>query len=320
MTLPARSILALVLVGTAVAFTQTTPAAANEPTRRSEQAALEQRIDADQPIANGRAVLQTGHVDIGPRYVGDKWSLLIHDDTTLGRAGGRSVWRSPERTVLRVSDAAAIPVPDDPAYEFLGVEPGKPAYVIPQTQDPEVVWVGWNTQDPSVIRRIDRGITLELEGVEGPGRLVVYLQSGSFDIPKELWNSDGGSNAIWVDGNTHTHANWVFTEPGIYLVRAGASATLRDGSKVSGAANLRFAVGSSVDVGQAFAAEWSQVPGSGESGSPSGSSEGGDSAAPAALVVAALILAGIGAGVAWRSRRIKDSAARDRLEGPEGGR
>ncbi|MEU7588162.1 choice-of-anchor M domain-containing protein [Micromonospora sp. NPDC049230] len=236
-----RCAVAMVIV---LATTQT-PARAEEPTP-----VLRQSIAADQPLATGRAELATGHVDLGPRYVDDRWTLLIHDGTQA-----RQVWRNPDEALLRVSDAALQTVPDDPAYAFLGVDAGKRVYVVPQTQNQNVVWLGWNTQDPRVMQTIDRGVTLTLLRVRGPGNLTTYLQSGNFAAPQPLWRSaDSTAQPFWAEVNTHTHANWVFTAPGVYLVAVQASADLINGETVSATRTLRFAVGDTTSADEAFAA------------------------------------------------------------------
>ncbi|MCT2585568.1 TIGR03773 family transporter-associated surface protein [Actinophytocola gossypii] len=210
----------------------------------------DQTIDADQPVATERAVLSRGHVDLGPRYVDGDWTLMVHDDSA-----DPSVWRSLDRTVFEVSDQAVLPVPEDPAYSFIG-EPGTPVYVVPQVQNPDVAWVGWNTQDPEVLDTIDGGVTLTLTGVDGPGELFVYLQAGNFGAADVLWDSGRAERQdIWVEVNTHTHANWVFTEPGVYLVQVEVAADLVDGRTVGDPATIRFAIGDATDTEAAFAAE-----------------------------------------------------------------
>jgi surface-anchored protein len=209
-----------------------------------------QVLDESQAVATDEVVISEGHADLGPHFVDGAWTLMVHDDTAEP-----SVWRHLDKTVMRVADAAMLTVPDDPAYAFLGVDPGTEVHVLPQTQAPGVAWMGWNTQDPTVMDSIDRGVTLGLGRVEGPGDLVVYLQSGSFDAPEPLWNSRSGENQpLWVDVNTHTHANWVFTRPGVYLVEATATAELIDGSTVSDSRVIHFAVGDTTNTGDALAA------------------------------------------------------------------
>lgn len=221
---------------------------------------LNQTIDKGQAIVRDRTVLSAGHVDVGPRFVDGRWTLLVHDDDAKAGPDGTSVWRPTEQTVLGVRDEAILQIPDDPTYAFLRGTPGTDVYVVPQTQNPDVVWVGWNTQDPEVMETIDRGVTMSLPGVQGPGDLVVYLQSGDFAEPDVLWDSAGTSDPVWVDVNTHTHANWVFTKPGVYLAQVKLEADLLDGKTVSDTRVLRFAVGSATSTEQAFTARWRDKP------------------------------------------------------------
>lgn len=314
-----RTLLACLLALVALAAVAAAPGAAQRANPDEEDPALVQRIDAGQEIAEDRATLSEGHVDVGPRFVDGRWTLMIHDDAARA-GGGASVWRHAERTVLRVSDAARLTVPDDPLYRFLHSEPGSRVHVVPQTQDPDVVWVGWNTQDPEVMDRLDRGVTMTLTGVEGPGDLVVYLQSGSFSDPEVLWDSAAPPNPVWVDVNTHTHANWVFSKPGVYLVRVRIDADLLDGIAVSDTRELRFAVGSNTRAADAMTAEWTAGPVDDavvgdDVGDPP--SEGGDGdggiAAWAALLLAlgAAALAGAFAYVIVRGNRAKRRARQD---------
>ena len=283
---------------------------------RGEDPNLDQRIGSAQPIAEDRAVLADGHVDVGPLYVDGDWTLMIHDDRA--KAGtGRSVWRHPERTVLRVTDDALLTVPDDPAYGFLPSKPGAKVHVVPQTQDLDVVWVGWNTQDPEVMETIDRGVRMELEGVQGPGELVVFLQSGDFAKPEVLWDSRAESEPVWVDVNTHTHANWVFSKPGVHLARVRISADLIDGTTVTDTQDLRFAVGSAVAPGDALAAAWTGP--AADDAEPAATpavavadDDGGRSAALAVLLIAAVALAVATALVLLRGGRAKRRARQGR--------
>ncbi|WP_210648961.1 choice-of-anchor M domain-containing protein [Nocardioides sp. SYSU D00065] len=296
---------------------------------RDGDGALDQKLD-DLAIVHGPRVLEAGHVDMGPKFDGDDWRFLIHDDVSKADADATSVWRYPDETVFRVLDQARLTQPDDPAYAFTGAAPGDPIWVVPQTQNPEVVWLGWNTQDPRVMETIDRGVTLSLSGVDGPGTVTVYLQSGSFGEPEVLWDSrKSGEQPLWVDVNTHTHANWVFTEPGVYLLRLEAEADLIDGTTVSDTQYLRFAVGTETSTDEALAASWSG-PAEPEESEPSD----GGAAEPAAagsddgvlvpvlvgaiIVVALALIAGFAVALT-RSNRARRQVLGARAGGPDGG-
>ena len=317
---PARSarlvivVFALVLLTTALVG----PNAVSAQTE-AEDPGLVQTIDADEPVVAGPASIASGHVDIGPRYLDGTWTLLVHDDST-----DAAVWRSLDETVLRVGDAALLTVPDDPTYAFIGAPAGTDVHVIPQTQNPDVVWLGWNTQDPEVMETIDRGATLTLHDVEGPGEVTMYLQSGTLGDPEVLWSSTTTDpQPIWVDVNTHTHANWVFTEPGVYLVQVELAADLVTGEKVSDVRTLRFAVGDATTDAAALAASPSGTVAA-SSGEAIGAAVDTDVAANASsgaagddgdgailivgAVVGALLLAGAVAVVALRGQRARRAA------------
>jgi putative ABC transporter-associated repeat protein len=315
---PSRALAGLCLqVALLVTVLAAPPAAAGRTqTPTTEDPALEQRITEDQPVGTGTAVLDRGHVDIGPAYVDGEWRLMVHDD-----AAEPPVWRHPADAVFRIGDDALVQVPDDPTYAFLGAPAGDSVHVVSQTQQPDVVWVGWNTQHPHVMDRIDRGVTLTMLGVDGPGQLSVYLQSGDFGPPEVLWTSaDDEPQPIWVDVNTHTHANWVFSEPGVYLVRVEASAELRDGTTERSVADLRLAVGDATDPEDALAATGDALPDGSALRDPevassadeviSGTSGGGTSL-PLVVAVVAGALLGCGVAVAVvRSRRTRAEAER----------
>ncbi|MFV2012942.1 MULTISPECIES: choice-of-anchor M domain-containing protein [unclassified Micromonospora] len=277
----------------------------------SPDPALDQSIAPDQPVAAEPAVLDAGHVDLGPRYVDDEWTLLIHDDAAT------PVWRDPDRTVLQVTAAALRAVPDDPTYGFLGVPAGTDVHVVPQVQHPDVVWVGWNTQDPRVMQTIDRGVTLELTDVDGPGEVVMYLQDGTFSEPQVLWRStEPPGQPMWVEVNTHTHANWVFTAPGVYLIAVRASADLVGGERVSATRHLRFAVGDATSTDEALAAQPGEVaalPPAGSDDAASADDVGGTGPWPViGLVVVAVVLAGALVVVVLRGRAVRRRVEQER--------
>lgn len=275
---------------------------------------LTQSLDPEQPVATGQAVKQAGHVDIGPRYRDGRWEIQIHDDTAVP-----PVWRRPSDVVFQVRDAAVERVPDDPAYAFLGQPPGTPVHVVPQTENREVVWIGWNTQDPGVMEAISRGVTMNLLGVQGPGGLVVYLQSGNLGAPQVLWNSAKPyPQPLWVETNTHTHANWIFSKPGVYLVAVEITADLVDGRTVSGREVLRFAVGDGTPVEDAFTAAYTgSLPSTGATASAAAAPEtGGGSGGPDVLVVvlaaAAVLLAAVLVWFLVRGANARRRALEDR--------
>lgn len=231
--------------GATTAPTSGAPGRAATP---SADPALEQNVAANEPTSQTPAVIEAGHVDLGPRLIGGKLTVSLRDDSAAS-----PVWRDPNKTVLRVRDGALIQVPQGEDYKFLA--DSKRVYVLPQTQKTQLVWLGWNTQDPAVTKLIQGGVNMRIEQVKGPGRSWLILQEGTFGKPKVLADSAASAQDIWVDTNTHVHANWIFSKPGIYLVKVSFKATGVDGKTYQATTTLRFAVGDATSTTNALKAQ-----------------------------------------------------------------
>ena len=350
--LPALALSAsLMLAPLGMAHAETTPATAESASTqpgdsnlsRGERA-LTQTLSAEQPVASGRTEISAGHVDMGPRFNNGKFELMLHDDH-----GETPVWRSLDEVIYRGSDKAILEVPNDPRYSFVGAPAGSKVYVIPQTETKGVIWPGWNTQDPQLVSKLNRGVNLTLEQVSGPGTFSLYLENGNFSAPQVLWSSTKSEpQKLWVEKNTHTHANWVFTAPGEYLLKVTASAELSDGSTVSDTRYLKFAVGDSASADALYAMEAQARGSSGSLGSASsassdassssasqasGTQASGSSSAAASsdkggfraeftistpIVIGVLAVIAVGAFIA--SRRRRSSAQREALDEVRGDR
>ena len=236
---------------------------------------LAQSVSAHEEWRGEASEIAVGHVDLGPRLIDGQWRAGLRHDAESG-----AVWRDPNQTVLRVSDAAIMTAPDSADYPFLADVAGKPVYVVPQTQNPGVVWLGWNTQDPAVTATIDRGLTMRVGPVSGPGRAWLFLQSGTFGKPLLLADSGAAPGDVWIDSGTHVHANWAFSAPGTYTATVTFLGTTTAGEAVSASTTLRFAVGDAASASEALAmAAPAAAPADGASASSSSASSSG--AAPA---------------------------------------
>ncbi|WP_217134478.1 choice-of-anchor M domain-containing protein [Leucobacter chinensis] len=214
-------------------------------------------IEPGQEFASERVIVNEGHLDFGPTLGTGEWQLNIHDDS-----GPVSVWRDLSDVVIEVSEAARQVIPDDATFSFLGEKAGSEVYVIPQTQREGVVWLGWNTQEPSVTEEVARGVNLKLLDVAGPGDMTVFQVSGNFSTPEVLWTSrEASPQQAWLELGAHTHANWVFSEAGEYLVRFEAEAERTSGEALRAEGVLRFAVGDGADSEALFAATADATPG-----------------------------------------------------------
>ena len=288
---------------------------------------LAQSVAAHEEWSNEASEISVGHVDLGPRLIDGQWRAGLRHDAESG-----AVWRDPNQTVLRVNDAAIMTAPDSADYPFLADVAGKPVYVVPQTQNPGVVWLGWNTQDPAVTATIDRGLTMRVGPVSGPGRAWLFLQSGTFGKPLLLADSGAAPGDVWIDSGTHVHANWAFSAPGTYTATVTFLGTTTAGEAVSASTTLRFAVGDAASASEALAMAApasADSASAGASSSSSGAAPAASGAAPASyssasgaasgglpdwaflaiIVVAAASLLVIGALVVARSRRSRAEQA-----------
>ncbi|MEU2610150.1 choice-of-anchor M domain-containing protein [Micromonospora sp. NPDC007271] len=189
--------------------------------------------------AQESVVLSTGHVDaVDVRYAEGRLVLKVHDDTVQP-----SVSRDPGNVVFQVLPQAAVEVPELPEYAFLGPA-GSTVWLLPMTQDPNLLWPGWNTTRlPSGVFRGEK-VTLSLVDVSGPGRVSVFMTDPVGQPLIKFRSDDGLPDAIDVPAGTHAHANWVFGALGSYTLTFRADATLTDGRQVStGPVAYRFVVG-----------------------------------------------------------------------------
>jgi surface-anchored protein len=184
-------------------------------------------------------VLSQGHVDaVDVHYEDGGLELHVHDETV-----DPSVERDPADVVFRVLPGAETTVPDDPAYGFLGSS-GAPVWILPETNNPDLLWPGLSTEEiePGVFA--GDTVTLKLWGVRGPGALSLF-SSDPFGAPVVLANSgDGTPDRLTLTTGGHQHANWAFTSAGTYKAVFQASGTLADGTRVvSDPAVYTFQVG-----------------------------------------------------------------------------
>lgn len=215
--------------------------------------ALQQVVSDDEPIdRDATIVFDHGHCDLAPKLIDGNWELMARDDTVTP-----SVWRPLDNVVFKVSDKAIMKLPEGKDYAFTGAKPGDNVYVIPQSEIAGVPWLGWSTQSPAVVKAVDGQVQMIFEGHEGPGQFTNFYQAGNFGGPEQNWTSTTKeAQVLNVDLNTHVHTNWVFTTPGVHLVRITAKATLKDGKTVQASQVLRFAVGDKVTPQQAADTKW----------------------------------------------------------------
>ncbi|MFJ8580973.1 choice-of-anchor M domain-containing protein [Micromonospora sp. NPDC093277] len=200
-------------------------------------------ITATPAQAQERVVLSSGHTDaVDVHYEDGRLALKVHDDTVRP-----SVTRDPQDVTFQVLPQAAVEVPDLPEYAFLGPA-GSTVWLLPMTQDPSLLWPGWNTTTlQSGLFQGDK-VRLSLVDVVGPGRVSVFMTDPVGQPLVKFRSDDGLPDALDVPIGTHAHANWVFSALGSYTLTFRADAALSSGVAVStGPVAYHFVVGDRPD-------------------------------------------------------------------------
>ena len=171
--------------------------------------------------------LARGHMDLRLRVdsgAPTNYSLVLKDDSLTGEK--TSVMRAIDSVTWKVGVNARFTRPQslsDPSYDVLGAI-GESSYVLPETQNPDIVWPGVSTEgiDYSLF---PKGIDYELKVVESPkDSRVAFFQGGTFGGPANIMvdSADPAKSLIHTDSPTHMHANWVFSRPGHYRLQIRA--------------------------------------------------------------------------------------------------
>lgn len=167
------------------------------------------------PAAQAQSLrLDTGHVDVF--YVAGESGglhLALKEDVT-----GSNVIHPAEDVLLEVDELAWT----NATASVSGID--GPSYFLPQTQDPDLLWPGLDTQDAG--REGFESVTFTFTQVSGPGTVFAFETVGFGDVAAV---TDSGSLAL-ANGETltqrhpaHRHLNWAFTQPGQYTMRVQAT-------------------------------------------------------------------------------------------------
>jgi len=204
------------------------------------------------PAAHAAApptILSDGHVDaVAPAIVDGQLVVKVKDETQ----GQPAVVRDPADVVFQVLPAARQTVPASVTpgspFSFLGA-PGDAFWLIPQVQQPGVVWAGWSSESITPAQVGDSTLRWKLLGVEGPGAVQLYT-IGAFSTPTIVFNSaDGLPDEDLRPIGAHAHFNWAFHGTGLYTLTFEVSAKAPSGATISsGPVQYRFFVGDPVEL------------------------------------------------------------------------
>jgi surface-anchored protein len=172
-------------------------------------------------------VLDKGHVDaVDVEYADSGLELHVHDETVEP-----GVERDPKDVLLRALAEARTTVPDDPAYAFLG-RAGDPVWILPQVQDPNLLFAGLSTEDIEPGALAGDQVTLTLCAVSGPGKVSLFT-TDAVGAPSIVFNSrDGLPDTTALTAGAHKHVNWSFTATGTYRFTFHATARVAGTNQV----------------------------------------------------------------------------------------
>ncbi|MEJ3742506.1 choice-of-anchor M domain-containing protein [Actinomycetes bacterium KLBMP 9797] len=148
-------------------------------------------------------------------------------------------------TLLNLSPSSARTVPSGSQYACVGPA-GATVYVAPQSQDPNLLWLGWNAVD---VPAAQGPVRLELVGFDGPqGSWFSIYTTGALGQLSFKINTYGGFGcpvSIWPGGlttGTYGVGNWLFSHQGNYTLKFRATAQNGAGA-TSGIVAYTFHVG-----------------------------------------------------------------------------
>lgn len=175
------------------------------------------------PQEEERLILDHGHVDMFHVQQGEDGNpaLFLTEDVT-----GSHVAHEPKNVELHVKSAAKTDIPE----KLPGAGEG---FLLPETQNPELLWPGWDTQ-PVAGTDLDKRIDLRFTDVSGPGKVFLWRTKGFGGVESALESGSTqltSGEVIAQKSPAHSHANWVFSKPGVYTFTVEAVGT-RDGSPV----------------------------------------------------------------------------------------
>jgi surface-anchored protein len=204
--------------------------------------------------------LTTEHVDINLQRSGTAWSLGP-------RNSDADIQYANDEAVLYAGSPSVLSRPSGSEFDFIGVNAGQNFYMLPASQDPELLYLGFaaygldNTVDrynPATeskgratgSARYAKASLTEVRhtnpnGTAGSGHFSMW-QSGSFGGSVVFMSSfnDGTANpigggldvtdgisaddAMWIVSGGHSHFNFGFTQPGRYEIDLKLSAYFGD--------------------------------------------------------------------------------------------
>jgi surface-anchored protein len=188
-------------------------------------------------------VYTAGHADIGVGLEDNELFLHYHFEgaTVNGSVVGDEEFDPGEVTTV-VAESLRTTLGAGESLPFLGLGTGDEVSILPQVNTPGVPFLGLATEE-LLDADWTTPITFALVAVSGPGEMAIW-QSGLFgaNVLFDTLNGIDVDDSFSLGTGLHDHANYGFTEVGIYDVTIRVSGTHTSLGALSDTATFRFRV------------------------------------------------------------------------------
>lgn len=181
-----------------------------------------------------------GHLEIGIAFEDGAWDLHVHDHDAEAEF-------EPDEVRFVVPKRANRKTPKEREFRFLR-DAGKRIWELPQSENPNLLYLGFGTEEvePGTFRN-DR-IVVQLKSVESKRNGEFHLYStdsfGEIEILMDSRKRGKRKGRVVMGAQQERHGFWVFTRPGVYRVTFEAIATPVGANRpVRGEATYTFRVG-----------------------------------------------------------------------------
>ncbi len=182
----------------------------------------------DSPAA-AQTIFTMEHADVNVRFENGQLELFFLDEDNEIDSDLSDVFVFGGPNTLRVR-------PADPRFLFIGVDAGQPVWILPQTRLPEIIWIGFGSEEVPEGALLDDEVTISLISVLGPaGSQFSVWQTDPFGNPTVFMATFDGISAndrVVLGAEDEDHFNWGFTAPGIYEIAFQVSGRLLDGTPI----------------------------------------------------------------------------------------
>ena len=172
-------------------------------------------LAASMAASSSAAVLRSGHADVGIAYEENKLFPHIHDEVN-------DVEYAPGSASFLVKYAARVTIPTDSAYNFLRPGGETNAWILPQVQNPDLLFLGFGAEEIETGVLANDQVTVRLSSIVAPaGGFFSLYTVDEFNAPIVRMNTGDGISAadsFVLPAGGHQHFNWSFTQPGDYKV------------------------------------------------------------------------------------------------------